>query len=165
MIFELFITILPSLIILLMIYLVINFITDINNIVIVKSLCVGIITILPAILTMKLLGILITISIPFKMPFIFFKVLSTLNEETFKYLSVKKFKDVKHPITSSIFIGGGFALCETLFLYIGNNQVALLRAYTTLPIHIISSILLYKSINKKRYFIYAILIHLIYNLF
>lgn len=165
MITELLRTILPTLLILSIIFVIAKVITGVKIDIVFKALIAGIITVLPAILFMKLLGIVITITVPITTTLLFFQILSSLNEEFFKYMSIKLFCNKKYRTLLSIFVGGGFALCEIVYLTIGNLGSALTRTYTTLPLHIITAILLSKSIIHKRYFLLALLLHISYNFF
>lgn len=164
MIIELLLTILPTLLILLIFSAFAIIITDISKSLVFKALLTGIITVVPALITMKLLGIIITITVPIVIPLIIFQILSALNEEFFKYLSIKKFNNKYSRTIPAVFIGGGFALCETLYLTMGNTDLALIRTYTSLPLHIITSLILSRSIKQKKYFLLAVLLHLSYNL-
>lgn len=164
MFYELIRTLLPTSLIILLIFYLTTIISDIKKISILKMTILGISTVIPAIVTMRLLGVAITLMIPGSLPILFYQMLSTLNEETWKYVSVKQFSNKKHRLISAIFIGGGFALCETLFLSIGYRETAILRAYTTLPLHIITTVMLSKSVDKKLFFLYALILHLLYNL-
>lgn len=156
--------ILPTFLILLIIFVIAKIVTNVKNRMVYVSFLAGIITVIPALCFIKVLGIFITIIIPIALPLIFFQFLSSLSEEFFKYLSIKFFTNEKHKTLLSIFVGGGFALCETLYLTIGTSNMGLIRTYTTLPLHIITSILLSKSINNKRFFLLSLLIHISYNL-
>ncbi|OQY36550.1 MAG: hypothetical protein B6229_09840, partial [Spirochaetaceae bacterium 4572_7] len=71
-----------------------------------------------------------------------------------------------HTTVTSIFIGAGFALSETLYLALGNRQYAVHRSYTTLPLHIITAVILSFSIKykKKGLTVLAVVVHLTYNI-
>ncbi len=164
MIKELLLTLLPSIIILFFVYCCSIFIKGVEKKVVLKSFLLGMLIILPALLTMEIVGILLTITIPYVIPVIIFQVLSALNEEGFKFLIISKLIKKPNRTYYSVFVGGGFALTETVYLAIGSPETAIIRAMTTLPLHILTSVLLSKGIYKRRYLLLALLIHISFNL-
>ncbi|QEN04024.1 hypothetical protein EW093_04675 [Thiospirochaeta perfilievii] len=164
MILEIVKTLLPSILVLILLYSVIQITIGVDRVLVYKALILGILAVLPALIFMKILGLIIIITIPINLPFLFFKLLSAINEEGFKYIAIKQFKDIPNRPVISLFVGGGFSLCETLYLTIENYNYSLIRSFTALPLHIITALLLSKSLSRKRYFVLSLFIHLFYNL-
>lgn len=165
MIKEIIYTILPTLLVLLFLFATLKIAKRVELNTTIKAFLLGMMIVLPAIVTLRLLGIILTITLPVALPIILYRILSALNEETFKYFAINKFLNKDRSFFYALFIGGGFALCETVYLSIGYRDMALNRTFTTLPLHIITSLLQSKAGNRKRYFFLALLLHLSYNLF
>ena len=165
MIKEILFTIFPTLIIIILLAMLIKIVTTYGVRNILKSFGIGLIIIIPALFTMKIVGIMLTITLSITPPLIMFRILSALNEELYKYWAIKVRGNINSTITG-LFVGAGFALSETLYLTLGEDLNALHRSYTTLPLHIITAIILSLSIKYKRksITILAVLVHLIYNL-
>lgn len=163
MISEILFTIFPTLIVAVLLSVVAKIVTDIKVGNMVKALALGILLVIPAIFTMKAVGVVLTITVPLVLPVLFYTLISALNEELYKYWAIR-FRAGKHGYITAILVGAGFSLSETLYLSLGNPQLALYRSYTALPLHIITSLLLAKSRYQKRYFLLALLLHISFNL-
>lgn len=163
MIEGIFQTILPTLLVVIFLLITVRLITGVKSWYVLKAIGLGILIVIPALLTMELLGILVTIIQPVTVPLLFFRILSALNEEFFKFITISK-PQKEHPIIFAIFLGAGFSLCETLYLSLGDSSLAFYRTVTSLPLHIITSVILSKAIIQKRYFLLAVLMHLSFNL-
>lgn len=164
MIQTIFVAIAPSLIILTAIFLIVKIIFNIDTGLVTKSFILGVISIIPAIIFMNLFGIILTTLSMVSFPYILYKLISAANEEFFKYLTINKIIAAKDRYISAIFVGGGFSLCETLYLFFSAPEVAFQRSYTALPLHIITSLILAKGYTQKRFIFLAVLLHLSYNL-
>ncbi|MBN2617893.1 MAG: hypothetical protein JXR64_06215 [Spirochaetales bacterium] len=165
MIYEIFYTIFPSIIVLSLIVVVALFFGNVDKSILLKSFFAGIILVLPALLLIKALNIIISITLNSILPLAVISILSISIEELLKYLTIKKIKG--DLILIPILVGGGFAISETLYYSIGYRELALYRSFTSLPIHIITSIILYVGIKKDNriYILLSILIHFTYNYF
>ncbi len=162
---DVLITVLPTFLALLFIFALIKLFINLEFGLVFRALVIGIIAVVPAIFSMKLITVLIAIVIPGTLPGLFYLGLSGLNEELFKLFALKIFGKNKSALYS-IFIGGGFALCETLYVAFGVRELAVIRTLTTLPLHIVTSFILFQCIAKerKRFFILSLTIHLLFNL-
>lgn len=167
MINAIFVTISPSLLIVLLLFGIV-FISQGGGLKpIIQSFLLGLFIIVPAIFTLRIIMVFFTITLPWEIPITIIWILSATNEEFFKLLVIKHMVNRYQKIIYSIFIGGGFAIGETLFLALGNPEQAIIRSYTTLPLHIVTSVILGLSIKKGRQllFILAVSLHTIYNIF
>lgn len=167
MIKELLITILPTLTVTVFLMAVTLLLkkSSINSM--IKSFILGIAAVIPALIFIKALSILFYQLLPFTIPLTVFRLISALNEESFKYIFISKFSNKYRSSIHALFVACGFALSETLYLSIGLPQMAYLRSYTTLPLHIVTSILLAESYKKgsKLLFAASVLIHFGFNYF
>lgn len=165
MIKELLTTILPTLIIVVFLMAAALLLrrAAVNSI--IKSFILGIVAVIPALITIKLLAIVFSQTVPVILPVAAFRVISALNEECYKYLFISKFAEKSRASVHGLFLGCGFALSETLYLSLGNPQLAYLRSMTTLPLHIITAILLAESYKKSSKLLFAasVLIHIGFN--
>lgn len=160
------VSMLPTLIVLTLLIIIIKVLRDVSIMDNLRALLFGMLIVIPATYTMQLLGMILTMLIPGTIPLLVFSLLSVINEELFKYLAILKTCKREHLYSSSIFIGGGFALFETLFYQLGSAETAVLRAFTALPLHMVTALLLAFSIKKGRRVLTLLpcIIHFLYNL-
>lgn len=166
MIKELLITILPTLIIVVFLMAAALILKRATANSIIKSFILGIVAVIPALITIKLLTILFNQTISVTIPVIVFRIISALNEECFKYIFISKFSVKSRSSVHALFLACGFALSETLYLSAGDIQMAYLRSITTLPLHIVTALLLaefYKKGNKLL-FAASVVIHISFNI-
>ncbi|MGL1891534.1 MAG: hypothetical protein OCD02_07905 [Spirochaetaceae bacterium] len=128
------------------------------------SLSIGMILTIPSLFTIKLIGIIFIMAIPEPVPVLVYQIISALTEEGYKFIGIDKLLKIKHRAVYALFIGGGFALTETLYLSIGNPNLAVIRTVITLPLHLVTAVLLSKAVINKRYFLLATLIHISFNI-
>lgn len=166
MIKDIFITILPSLLIILCLAGVVVVIKAGELKIIILAILLGLLAIIPAILIMRGVMLLTTITLPVAIPIIIIRLLSAINEEYFKLLAIKYYSKSSNKIVYAIFVGAGFALGETLFIALGNPELSIIRSVTALPLHVVTALILaiYTKEKKDILFIAAIIVHVGYNL-
>lgn len=156
---------LPTTILLIVILIVLITVTEIQVTYLLRALLIGMLVVIPAIYTMRILGVVMKLLIPVEIPLLLFTLLSVINEEFIKYLTIRLTAKKEQLYSYAIFIGGGFSLLETVTYSLGDPHVAILRTYTALPLHIVTSLLLAYSIKqeKKLILLAPLIIHIGYN--
>lgn len=166
MIKEIFITLLPSIVLLTAILLFGLIIGSIKVWEGFKSIFLGFCAVVPALITIHLLNLYIGFLIRSDLSIPLILLISALNEEVYKYIfiSISYKKGVRY--VKGFLIAGGFALGETLYLTLGEYEAAFYRGVITMPLHMVTTLFLTLYYKKKRplFLVGALLIHTLFNL-
>lgn len=166
MIKELFVTLLPSLLLLSFILLTAFIFKKVEIIRGLKSIVWGMVAVIPALLTIYIINTLIDLTISFEFPLFILISISALNEEAYKYIFIKQSYTKKYSIIYGLLIAGGFSLGETIYLAFGNLELSYYRSLLTLPLHMVTSIFLSLYYKKRElpFLTVALIIHITFNI-
>lgn len=162
---QLFITLLPSLAVITLIYLILKITFSVKFSSCLKSLFLGALAVIPAYIIINLTtGIIIPLS-GVEIPSLAVLFYSALNEEGFKTLFIRLHNRRDVHIPTALFTGAGFALTETVLISMGNSETAVIRAFIPLILHVTTAGLCAMALKKSslRLFLIPWLLHGVYN--